>query len=359
MNKSPISLLFLFSVVSPAIAALALFLVPGLNFSEPVWVLERSLIVLASMVAIAFLIGHILLLLPIARTQNVLLNLLRVAAVGAFVSLPVVLYFLLMDISVSRLVVLYELVLLFVLLVINNFDKRRGLVLLFNVALLLITLIASNPGSYFVPEKVGPKIKFDSAVTYEYANYHDLKISKSVIFDGTQREKLVNGGAIDIVDNNQLLLVTGYGKTYLVDISGAKPSVRPLAVQVPINAVTYLDQSTNPTEFFRVTDILLEKTDKSVRKLYAAHHYLDTENQCYNLSLSETQIDLRDPTPEPWVTRYSALPCAKVSTVRNTTGGRLAFMQDGSILMTIGDHSYKREELAVDNNAHWGKNHAD
>lgn len=353
MNKSPIYLLFY--IASPVLAALALLLLPGLRFGEPVWVTEQSVLMLASMIAIAFMIGHGVLLTPVARTQNLLLNLLRVAAVGAFVSLPIVLYFLIMDINVSRVVVLYELVLLFVLLVINSFDKSRGIALIFNIAALAVVAIASNPVAYLSSTKTLPKVKLDAAVTYEFANYHDLKVSKTVIFDDTQRDKLVNGGAIDIVDNNQLLLVTGYGKTYLVDIADAKLSIRPLDIQVPINAATYLDQSINPTEFFRVTDILLEKTDKPVRKLYVAHHYLDTENQCYNLSLSETQIDLRDPKAQPWITRYSAKPCARVSVVRNTTGGRLAFMHDGSILMTIGDHSYKRDEFAVDNAAHWGK----
>jgi cytochrome c2 len=342
-------------IISPLVAALALFMVPALRFGEPVWLSQQSVLMLSSMAAIGFLIGYGVLHTPIARTQNLLLNLLRIAAVGAFISLPIILYFLILDINISRVVVLYVLALLFVLLVVNSFNKYHGITLIFNIVALSITVVASNPSANLLSKTSGPKVAFDSTVSYEFANYHDLKLSKTVIFDETLRDELVNGGAISIIDDNHLLLVTGYGKTYLIDKTETKLSVRLLDIQVPINAVTYLDQSTNPTEFFRVTDILLENTDQPIRKLYAAHHYLDTENKCYKLSLSETQIDLRDPIAKPWVTRYSANPCAKVSEVRNTTGGRLAFMQDGSILMTIGDHSFNRDKFALDDNAHWGK----
>lgn len=353
MNKKLVRILLF--VISPVIAALALFLLPGFYFGEPVWVLQQSVLTLSTMVAIGFVVAYYTLLTAIARTQSPLLNFLRVAAVAAFITLPIILYFLLMDINVSRVVVLYELVLFFVLLFVNSFNKYRVTTLIFNIIVLTVIAVVSKPGAHYISQETGSAMTFDSAVSYEFANYHDLSLSKTVIFDDTQRDELVNGGAISIVDDDRLLLVTGYGKTYLIDKNESKFSVHPLGVRVPINAVTYLDQSKSPTEFFRVTDILLENTDKPVRKLFAAHHYLDTKNQCYKLSLSETKIDLRNLKPQPWVTRYSAKPCAKVSKISNTTGGRLAFMHDGSILMTIGDHSYKRSELALDNDSHWGK----
>ena len=100
--------LLLFSVISPLIASLAVLLVAGLRLAEPVWLSKPSVFLLASMMAGTYLTGHIFLLSPIARSKQISLHILRVIAVGAIVSLPILLYFLIMDINVSRLVIVYE-----------------------------------------------------------------------------------------------------------------------------------------------------------------------------------------------------------------------------------------------------------
>lgn len=333
----------------PFCGALALFLAPGVRFAEPVWVAGEGIVTLAIMVSLAFVVGHLLLLTPIARSEQVFSRVLRAIAVGALVSLPITLFLLITEIGVSRIVVLYELVLLFGLLIVNSLPIHRRFAFIVSLGILAVTVVAS-----WSLREVGSDIAItyaDPAITYEFANYHDLKITTQVIFDGKERAE---GGSIEAVDDTRLLLVTGYGKTFFVDIDETKLSVRPLDIRIPINAEAYLEQAQNPSKYFRVTDTLLERVDGPVRKLYAAHHHFDTESRCYTLRLSETQIDLRQPVAREWVTRYASAPCVELAKVWNTNGGRLAFMRDATILMSVGDHELP-SELVVDDDAHYGK----
>ena len=342
----------LFRVISPLIASLAVFLVAGLRFAEPVWLSEHSVFLMASMMGGAYLIGHVFLLSPIARSKQISLHIVRVIAVGALVSLPVFLYFLMMDIDVSRMVIVYEIGILFFLLATNSFSSRPGLAILVNVGVLVIIVIASLPGMSQISAMTGKKIEFDSAVSYEFANYHDIKITKYKVF---KDKELANGGSIETIDDTRLLLVTGYGKLYLIDTKGGKINIQKLDIRVPINADTYLTEAKNPNLYFRVTDIILEESESDVRKLYVAHHYFDTVNQCYTLRLSETQFDLQNLKAGEWLTRYDSQPCVKINKFPNLTGGRLAFTRDGNILLTVGVHSYSTREFADLDGSHYGR----
>jgi len=342
----------LFKVISPLIASLAVFLVAGLRFSEPVWLADHGIFLMASMMAGMFLIGHVLLLTPIARSKQMSLHILRAIAVGAIISWPVFLYFLVMDIDVSRLVIVYELGILFFLLAANSFSNRHGLVFTINIAVLSLTVIASLPGMSQTTTREGKKVELDNSVSYEYANYHDIKITRYKIFN---EKELANGGSIETIDDTRLLLITGYGKLYLIDTKGGEFDIYKLDIRVPINADTYLAENSNPNQYFRVTDIILEDNESNIRKLYVAHHYFDTANKCYTLRLSETQFDLQNLQAGKWVTRYDSKPCVKINAFPNLTGGRLAFMQDGTILLTVGVHSYKTREFADVDGSHYGR----
>ena len=291
----------LFRVITPFFALLAIFLVAGLRFAEPVWLLDRGVFLMAGMVAGSYLIGHIILLLPIARSRQFFMHVLRVVAVAALVSLPVLFYLLIMDINVSRLVIVYELGLLFLLLTTNSFSSRPGFVLIGNALILGVIIYASFFSISQNTTASGEKVEFDNSVSYELANYHDIKITKYKLFNS---EELANGGSIEAIDATRLLLATGYGSMYLIDTIGDELDVQKLNIRVSINADTYLSEAQNPTQYFRVTDILLEDTESSVRKLYAAHHYFDTVKQCFTLRLSETQVDLQNFQIGEWSTRY-------------------------------------------------------
>ena len=291
----------LFRVITPFFALLAIFLVAGLRFAEPVWLLDRGVFLMAGMVAGSYLIGHIILLLPIARSRQFFMHVLRVVAVAVLVSLPVLFYLLIMDINVSRLVIVYELGLLFLLLTTNSFSSRPGFVLIGNALILGVIIYASFFSISQNTTASGEKVEFDNSVSYELANYHDIKITKYKLFNS---EELANGGSIEAIDATRLLLATGYGSMYLIDTIGDELDVQKLNIRVSINADTYLSEAQNPTQYFRVTDILLEDTESSVRKLYAAHHYFDTVKQCFTLRLSETQVDLQNFQIGEWSTRY-------------------------------------------------------
>lgn len=345
----------LYEIISPLLAALAVFLVAGLRFKEPVWQLDDSVLLVAISTAGAFLAGFVILQFPVARTRKILLILLRSIAVGALVSLPVALYFLLKDIDISRLVILLSFGLLFLLLIINSYRNARKYVLVINVLVVAGILGYSSQGLN-LSQSSDNTVAFNSLVSYEFANYHDIRISKYKIFDHSE---LANGGSIDVIDGSHLLLATGYGQLYVVDTSGDSFVADRLDAKIPIDGKRYQSESPSPNEFFRVTDILLagadSTTNNSTRKLYTAHHHYDKDNQCYTLRVSETWFDPNSFQIGDWVARYDTHPCIKINEFPNLTGGRLGLLPDGKLLLTVGAHSYKTREFIELEGSHYGR----
>lgn len=343
---------YLLRLLSPLAATLAIFLLPGIRFAEPVWLTGGSVLLMAGMMAAAFLIGHVLLLTPIFSSDRILKRLMTVIAVGALVSLPVFLYFLVMDIDISRLIVIFETGLLFFLLITNSFQKLTIPAFIVNLIILCVAIFSSLPGLSKDGPTKGKPVEFDSSVSFEFANYHDVKITKHKIFN---EKELANGGSIDTIDDSRILLVTGYGRFSIIDTSENDFDIKALNIRAPINSDTYLAEAKTPTLYFRVTDILLEEADSNTRKLYVAHHYLHSDKQCYTLRLSETQLDIQKLTIGEWVTRYDTEPCVKINAFSNLTGGRLALDNDGTILLTVGAHSYDTREFASLKDSHYGR----
>lgn len=338
-------------IISPLIAALAIFLIPGLRFTTPVWQLNQSIILLAILMAVAFLVGHLILLTPLMRTGNIILHLFRVIAVTTLVTSPVFLYFLMKDIDVSRMVIVYEVVLLFVLLLINSFSKLTVPGLVINSIAAIIVIIISLPGlsSGSGNSQIAGS---DNTVRFELANYHDIKITSHKILD---KREYSEGGSIEAIDDTRLLLASGYGKFFLIDTKEGNFVSKKLNFSAPINADTYQAEVANPNVHFRVTDILLEKNDSDMRKLYVAHHYYHSDKQCYTLRISETELDLNTFTAGDWVTGYDSVPCFKIKVFANLTGGRLGFNFDGSLLLTVGAHSYRTRQFVDLEGSHYGR----
>ena len=173
----------------------------------------------------------------------------------------------------------------------------------------------------------------EASVEYVFGSYYDVKVSSYLIL----KPKIASGGGLALAGGNRVLLTTGDGDSYLLFIDEADIRLKPLDVKPPLDVKTH--RKLNPkakNRWYRVTDIILDKGDGDEDLLYAATTHWDRARKCYTLRLSEAKIDFENPSSADWTVRYETDPCLKTR-LPNETGGRLAFADDGSILMTTGN----------------------
>jgi cytochrome c2 len=175
------------------------------------------------------------------------------------------------------------------------------------------------------------------AVRYVATSRHDLKVVDHAVFDPPLAAL---GGALARIDDRRILLVAGDGQILILSPGPASLGVLRPGLHLPMNRGDYVAGVDNATPWFRVTGALLEENASGPRRLYVAHHHWDVARRCVTLRLSETMLDVnRLPARLEWATRYDTRPCIPGEKLPNTSGGRLAFLDAGRILMTVGDHA--------------------
>ncbi len=180
------------------------------------------------------------------------------------------------------------------------------------------------------------------SVDYVFGNYYDLKVSSYRIF---AEKKVADGGGLAVVDESRVLLTTGDGASYIVGLDEASIQLEPIAIEPPLDVDSYRKHNPNAaSKWYRVTDILLEKGQGSEHLLYVAATHWDRERDCYTLRLSEAKINLDNTATANWAVRYRTDPCLKTR-LKNETGGRMAFLDNGSILVSVGNFGVDKRVL--------------
>jgi cytochrome c2 len=150
------------------------------------------------------------------------------------------------------------------------------------------------------------------------------------------------------------LLSTGDGDLYTFD---RPPPGHPLEMQklprrVPMNAADFAASMREmPIElrWFRVADILVRQTASGV-EVYASHHFWKADQACFVLRISAfegREVDfIGNAGDASWKTLYESTPCLPVVERGNSprfggllNGGRMAFLSDRELLLSIGDHA--------------------
>lgn len=200
------------------------------------------------------------------------------------------------------------------------------------------------------------------------------------------------GGGLDLL-GDRVLLGTGDGFLYLIDIApGARaPKVEKLATRVPHNrdefAAAFGGSATAPTRSseyseagpprvqtwrFRVADVIAKSEGERVR-MFASHHWWKPDEKCFVVRVSELAVDAaqlgeRIGSAE-WRTIYESSPCIALTGPERKRGknpfkgeeigGRLAFLDDRTLLLTLGDQGFSGLEslqaFAQDPQAAYGK----
>jgi len=213
----------------------------------------------------------------------------------------------------------------------------------------------------------------------------------------TSREGFVpapatRGGGLDRL-GNRILLGTGDGYLYLLDIpqEGGAPKVEKLATRVPHNRDEFAaafggsarapKRSSEWTEVgpprvqtwrFRVADVIAKASGDDVR-IFASHHWWKPEGKCFVVRVSELALTAAqipaDIAKAKWRTIYESSPCVPLTGPERKRGknpfrgeeigGRLALLDDHTLLLTLGDQGFSGTEslqaFSQDPQAAYGK----
>jgi cytochrome c2 len=183
----------------------------------------------------------------------------------------------------------------------------------------------------------------------------------------------VRGGGISLI-GDQYLLATGDGRLYVFHWDKAADgfSIKPLPYQVPANIKEFTEDA-NPQGYagkpnggdaadrlqgvqtwqFRVADVRVQEEGDKVR-VFASHHYWKRAEKCFVVrvsSLSGTRAAFLAGDPSlRWETTFESTPCLPLrgedSVHENNPfagmeiGGRLGFLGDQRLILTLGDHDF-------------------
>lgn len=330
---------------SRAIAAASLFFLVGLRYGEPVWLLDRDIVLIGSVYAFGLLCY-----LSFVPSNHGSLRSEVFAVVGgiAFMSaltLTLLWLYSASNTEVSRLLLGYEFGVSSGLLALNRLTLLQPFAMIINVIVLGVTMTPSLTNvrlSAFDGIFSGNRnAAFDDSVSYVLSSRHDLRVANRVIL---QEPKSVPGGGLALIDQHTLLVGTGDGEFYVVD-AGKDDVVSVLRTPVvaPLNREDYLLGAANPSEYFRVTDIHLQPSTDARRSLLVTHHHWHAEEQCITLQLSETTIDVSDlrSVSATWTTRFESEPCLSIDLLTPETGGKMAFLPPNSLLMSVGNYLFE------------------
>jgi len=200
------------------------------------------------------------------------------------------------------------------------------------------------------------------------------------------------GGGIDHLGDS-ILLGTGDGTLYLVDVPNGGKTIRARALptrvpanreefakafdgsaQAPRHSAEYSEAGPPKVQTwrFRVADVIAKVQDSSVH-LFASHHYWKAEGGCFVVRVSELDAPLKafesKVASSQWRTVFESSPCIELTGPARKRGknpfkgeeigGRLSFVDDHTLLLTLGDLGFSGLEslqaFAQDTSADYGK----
>jgi cytochrome c2 len=167
-----------------------------------------------------------------------------------------------------------------------------------------------------------------------------------------QLKKLDSPGGGLAFFGDDYLLGTGDGDMYVVS-ENADHSYRftPYSYRAPMNKPDFLAAMAKKVSpmYFRMSGMVPQEIGDKMR-LFVSHHYWNVEGRCFVVRVSMIEGPKKDVLAGkpgfPWKTVYETKPCISIETPDRPPffegregGGRMALLNEGEMLVTIGDHS--------------------
>jgi len=305
--------------LEPVFVATGLVLAVTFRSFEPIWRVGNGLLALGVLAGLAYLVGRV------ARRRSDDRGLVHALLVTLVVSQPLLLVLWGLGLPVSRIALVGELALLFV--AIAAVGWRWGGAVRAAVAGGFACLAA-------LPSVVGLVVPVSNAEDsvgpdrhYVFSSYHDLSVTAHEVVPGETQD----GGALALLPDGRVLLVAGSGAARSIQLVDGEDEIRAstLDLGLPIDIRSYLEMGRNQPKFYRVFDALYDDG-----RLFVSYIHWDPEGDCYSLRLAESTFD--GSKAGPWQTRFESKPCVPLPFMHNTSGGRLAVLDDGSLLLSVG-----------------------
>lgn len=253
-------------------------------------------------------------------------------------------------------------------------------------AVLALALIAAGALAWRSFEANPRKGKVETS--YVKSAFYGLELTTHM---GVVPEPATRGGGLDRLGDD-LLLGDGAGALYLLSFDETgRIQARELPTRVPANreafAAAFGGSAQAPkrsseyseagpprvqTWRFRIADVIAQ-TDGDEARIFASHHYWKEEEGCFvvRVSMIEGSLGALDESlgSASWRTLYETTPCVPLTGPQRKlgknpfkgeeVGGRMALLDEHTLLLTLGDHGFSGLEslqsFAQDPDAAYGK----
>lgn len=367
-----------------SLAILALACLPVIKFAAPWWSISKRELLPAVLLIGAYALSALIATMLIrgegrAAAGRALLATMSVFALCLFGML-------LLDLAIPRYLLLPIFVAAVVLIPLSKLGPRaRRLGWLAPSIASAAALLFTVRVLAFQPATPGPEIERSFVNTAFYT----LQVTT---YKHLIPKPATRGGGLDHL-GDRVLLGTGDGHLYLLDLAAspgaidvqALPTIVPAnreafaaafggSARSPTRSVEWTDQGPPRVQTwrFRIADVVARERGNRVQ-LYASHHYWHPDAGCFVVRVSTIEgasanlaESLRD---AQWQTLYETSPCVPLTGERRMrgknpfkgeeVGGRLAFLDDDALLLTVGDHGFhglaSHDLFAQDPNGAYGK----
>ncbi len=210
----------------------------------------------------------------------------------------------------------------------------------------LLDLVLGNVPKPRKTQAVVSSLLYPLKATF-YDNYFDVCDART----GRCNAPRVGGGLSAF--SNGYLLATGEGLLHFftIDPPNGALNARRLRPDVPLNSGAFLEQGPkDEVGGFRVMDILVREEGRRFT-LFASHHHWKSDLRCFVVRISKLEGDtaafLAGEIQGGWQTFYETSPCLPVKSgprgktfAGGESGGRMAFIDERTMLLTVGDHEF-------------------
>jgi cytochrome c2 len=384
MNTPPQRTGLAFPLTWCALTFALLLLLPGLKSHMPFWSADSPEYA-AGVLAAAYLAGVLVLtaMLGLGRPVGAVLAL----SITVFFFCLAFLYFLLQKPApmVSRSIILAIFGAGIVMTLLGFSLKRFRMPVLALLALAVAAVLCLEIYRAYGPQRLHMQ-KIETNTSTAFYTLHTVTYRDSI--PGTE----VRGGGITLI-GDKYLLATGDGRMYvfLWQKGDAAFSIRKLPYAVPAN-IDEFTADANPDGYagkpndgdasdrvpgvqtwqFRVADVRVQEQGDRVR-VFASHHFWKRAEKCFvvrvsSMSGSREAFLAGDPGLH-WETVFESTPCVALrgenSVHQNNpfsgmeVGGRLGFLSDQRLMLTLGDHDFtgveSKQMFAQDPKVSYGK----